>query len=99
MKFMMKITIPVDSGNHAAVEGNLGSTIKAILDDLKPEAAYFTAVDGCRGGYVFFDMEDASQIPAIVEPWFLAFDANVEISVVMTPDKLAAAADSSTEAV
>jgi hypothetical protein len=36
-------------------------------------------------------MEDASQIPAIAEPWFLAFNASIEIHPVMVPDDLAKA--------
>jgi hypothetical protein len=37
-------------------------------------------------------MLDASQIPAIAEPWFLAFNASIEIHPVMIPDDLAKAA-------
>jgi hypothetical protein len=36
-------------------------------------------------------MENASQIPAIAEPWFLAFNATIEIHPVMVPDDLAKA--------
>ena len=44
-------------------------------------------------------MQDASQIPAIVEPWFLAFNASVEIHPVMVPDDLAKAGKTITAAV
>jgi hypothetical protein len=88
MRFLVKVNIPVESGNAAAKAGKLGSTIQSILADLKPEAVYFTDNNGQRAGYLFLDMQDASQIPAIAEPWFLAFNAAIEIHPVMTPDDL-----------
>ena len=36
-------------------------------------------------------MTDASQIPAIAEPWFLAFNASIECQPVMVPEDLAKA--------
>ncbi len=36
-------------------------------------------------------MQDASHIPAIVEPWMLAFNARIEVHPVMVPDDLAKA--------
>ena len=92
MRFLLKINIPVESGNASAKAGKLGATIHAILADLKPEAAYFTDDDGQRAGFIFFDLQDASRIPAIAEPWFLAFNARVEFHPVMVPDDLARAA-------
>jgi hypothetical protein len=85
---MIKVNIPVEAGNQAAKAGKLGSTIQSILDDLKPEAAYFTADKGQRTGYLFLELEDASQIPAVAEPWFLAFKAGLEIYPVMVPADL-----------
>src|SRR3972149_9371465 len=91
MRFLLKVNIPVESGNKAAKAGKLGSIIQSILADLKPEAVYFSDDKGQRTGYLFLDMQDASQIPAIAEPWFLAFDASIEIHPVMTPEDLAKA--------
>ncbi len=88
MRFLLKVNIPVETGNAAAKAGKLGETIKSILADLKPEAVYFTDDKGQRTGYIFLDMQDASQIPAIAEPWFLAFNAHIELHPVMVPDDL-----------
>ena len=94
MRFLVKVNIPVEAGNAAAKAGKLGATIQSILADLKPEAVYFTDDNGQRTGFLFIEMQDASQIPAIAEPWFLAFNASVEIHPVMVPDDLARAGSS-----
>ena len=91
MRFLVKVNIPVESGNVAAKAGKLGSTIQSILADLKPEAVYFTDNNGQRAGYIFLNMQDASQIPAVAEPWFLAFNAAIEFHPVMIPDDLSKA--------
>jgi hypothetical protein len=99
MRFLLKVNIPVETGNAAAKAGKLGATIQSILADLKPEAVYFTDNDGQRAGYLFLNMEDASQIPAIAEPWFLAFKASIEIHPVMIPEDLARAGSAIEKAV
>ena len=91
MRFLLKVNIPVESGNAAAKAGKLGATIQAILADLKPEAVYFTDNNGQRTAFIFLEMQDASQIPAIAEPWFLAFNAGIEIHPVIRPEDLAKA--------
>jgi hypothetical protein len=99
MRFMLKVNIPVEAGNAAARAGKLGPTIHSILTEMKPEAAYFTDNNGMRTGYIIFDMADMSQIPAIAEPWFLAFNAAIEIHPVMVPDDLAKASPAIDKAV
>ena len=94
MRFMMKVVIPVESGNAAAKVGSLGATIQSILEDLRPESVYFTTADGRRCGYIYLNIEDASEIPSIAEPWFLAFNASVDVLPVMLPEDLAKASDS-----
>ena len=88
MRFLVKASFDVESGNSLARNGRLGATIQTILEELKPEAAYFLAEDGARTAFLFVDMEDASQIPAVAEPWFLAFNARVSFTPVMVAEDL-----------
>ena len=95
MRMLLRVSIPVEAGNAAARAGTLGSTIEKILADLKPEAAYFFADDnGNRSGSIVFDMKDTSEIPAVAEPWLLAFNAKVSFRPVMNPQDLAKAGPS-----
>ena len=88
MRFLVKVNIPVETGNRAAKEGTLGKTIQRILGEQKPEAAYFVAENGQRCGYLILNMENASKIPSIAEPWFLAFNASVEMKPAMVIEDL-----------
>ena len=95
MRMLLRVSIPVETGNAAAKDGTLGTTIERILADLKPEAAYFLADDnGQRSGSIVFDMKDTSQIPEIAEPWFLAFNAKVSLRPIMNSQDRATAGPS-----
>jgi hypothetical protein len=89
MRVLLKVKLPVEPFNAAVKEGSAGKRIKQILDETKPEAAYFTSFDGHRSGILVVDLPDASRIPSLTEPWFLQFDAECEILPVMTPEDLA----------
>jgi len=99
MRFLIKVEMPVESGNSLARQGMLGKKIQAILQDQKPEAAYFIAFNGKRTGLFFLDLQEPSQIPAIAEPWFLAFNADIEATPAMTAEDLAKAGPSIEKAV
>ncbi len=92
MRCLLKVSIPVETGNAAMADGSLNRTIESILNEFKPEAAYFSEDDGKRTGFIFLDVKEPSQIPAIAEPWFLAFNAEVEFHPAMTVDDLKKAA-------
>jgi|HubBroStandDraft_6_1064221.scaffolds.fasta_scaffold97279_2 hypothetical protein len=99
MRMIMTVSIPVEAGNAAVRNGILGSTIQRILADLKPEAAYFAEDDGMRTGFIFFDMKDSSQLPALAEPWFLAFNARLSVRPAMNAQDLTAGMPGMTRAV
>jgi hypothetical protein len=88
MRFLIKASLPVETANKAMKDGTFGATMQSILADMKPEAAYFTDDDGERCGYFVVDMQDASQLPAMAEPLFLALNASITVKMVMTPEDL-----------
>jgi hypothetical protein len=91
MRVLIDFQLPIEPFNTLVRDGVAGQKIQAILEAIKPEAAYFTSRDGKRGGTLVVNLDDASQIPALGEPLFLTFGANVQIHPTMTPEDLAAA--------
>ena len=92
MRFMITCWIPMEKGNELAKNGTLGETIRSIMEELEPEAAYFSDIEGARGGYFIVNMDDASQIPAMAEPLLLGLGATIHFHPVMTPEDLEKAA-------
>jgi len=85
---LLNVKIPHEEFNKAVRDGSVGQKLRRILEDIKPEAVYFTEQNGQRGAILIVDMADPSKVPSFAEPWFLAFNADVEFRVVMTPEDL-----------
>jgi hypothetical protein len=85
---LLKMQMEVEAGNRAIKDGSFGDVLDRVMGQIKPEAAYFTAMDGKRTGLIFFDLEDASQIPVIAEPFFMGVNASIELLPVMSPDEV-----------
>ena len=88
MRILLNVKIPHQQFNAAVADGTVGLKLNRILEAARPEAVYFTAQDGRRSAVLIVDLPDASKIPSLAEPWFLTFQAEVELRVVMTPDDL-----------
>jgi hypothetical protein len=88
MRVLMNVRIPHAEFNAAVKDGSVGSKLNRILESIKPEAVYFTEQDGQRGAVIVVDMPDPSKIPALAEPWFLTFNADVQFRVAMTQEDL-----------
>jgi len=88
MRMMIKFSFPVDAGNAAIRTGKVEKVFQQLIEDLKPEAAYFHAVDGDRGGFFVVNMQESSQIAEITERLFFGVSAKIELVPVMTADDL-----------
>jgi hypothetical protein len=94
MKYLMKIRMPTESANENLSDPEFGKKMQEILAEVKAEAAYFGTVDGSRGGYVVVNMDNASEMPAKAEPFFIWLDAEIDLFPVMTLEDLGKAGPS-----
>ena len=85
---LMNVGIPHHTFNAAVKDGTAGAKLAKILDTIKPEAVYFTEQNGRRTALLIVDVPKASKIPALSEPWFLTFEADVQLHPVMSPEDL-----------
>jgi hypothetical protein len=60
-RVMVKFSFPADAGSAAIRTGKVEKVFQQLMEDLKPEAAYFHAVDGDRGGFFVVNMQESSR--------------------------------------
>jgi hypothetical protein len=88
MRMMLIAKNPPAKFNAGVRDGSSGKALVKIIQELKPEAVYFTEMEGRRTAVLVIDLKDASEIPKYAEPFFLSFESEVEFHPVMTPEDL-----------
>jgi len=88
---LMYVQFPPEAFNAAVRDGSVGAKIQRILEAIQPEAAYFSEHNGRRGGTFVVNVNGPSDVPALAEPFFLTFNAEVEFRIAMTPEDLSRA--------
>jgi hypothetical protein len=88
MRIMIKFAFPVDTGNDAIRRRKMEKIFQGILEELKPEAAYFFLEGGERAGLFVVDMKESSQIAEIAERFFCGLNARIEMVPVMAAEDL-----------
>ena len=88
MRMLMIVTIPHHKFNTAVKDGTAGAKLGKILEAIKPESVHFTEICGKRTAFIVVDLPDVTKIPTLAEPWFLTFEADVQLHPCMTPDDL-----------
>lgn len=96
---LMTLMMPNETGNASIKDGSLPKKVHSILEEQKPEAAYFTTHHGKRTAMLIVDIKDASDMVKYGEPWFLAFNASVDFKPLMTPEDLGKAGPAMEQAV
>ncbi len=91
MRMLVDFNFPLEPFNTLVRNGTAGQKIQQILEDIKPEAVYFSERNGKRGGIMIVDVADPSRVPVIAEPFFLTVNASVEFRIAMGPEDLAKA--------
>ena len=88
MRTLLRVTLDTEAGNRAILDGSLPKIVGQFVEKTKPEAAYFGPHNGKRCATFVFDMHDSSQLPALVEPFFVQLGADIDISPVMNLEDL-----------
>jgi hypothetical protein len=88
MRILLKFDLSLEAGNEAVCSGKIAELNQALMERIQPEAAYYSAENGKRTSYIFFDLKDPSQLPAIAEPLFQNLGAHIQFIPVMNGDDL-----------
>jgi hypothetical protein len=88
MRVLLNVEIDTTKGNALIAARRMDEVMQRLLTNLKPEAAYFYALNGNRGMTLVVDAADGASLPSMAEPFWVEFGARVEALPCMTADEL-----------
>jgi hypothetical protein len=88
MRVLVRAMIPTMAGNKTVKDPNFLKHLQDYIQKFNCEASYFLEVNGNRTMVFVLDLPSQDMIPAIAEPLFQNFEANVEIHPAMNLDDL-----------
>jgi hypothetical protein len=88
MRFLVKVKPDLEQTNKSIVQGTFEERMQQVLSHIKPEAAYFFEEDGYRTAMFVVDIQKASEIPKVAEPFFHGMGAQVHLHPVMNVQDL-----------
>ena len=78
MRTIVNFAIPIEKGNELIRSGKIADVLQSIIEEHKPEAAYFYLNDsGERAGSLVVDLQKGTDLPRIAEALFLGLNARV----------------------
>jgi hypothetical protein len=88
MRTLLRASFDVEVANKAIKDGSLPKMMKEVMEKIKPEASYFFPLNGKRTCLMVFDLKEPSDIPTLVEPFFMNLNAEIELIPVMNAEDL-----------
>lgn len=89
MRYMVKFTIPLDKGNELVKSGKISKNFQSLMEDFKPEAAYFFPDEGQRSGFMVIDITGSPDFVKVVESFWFGLHATVSVTPVVNGEDLA----------
>lgn len=93
MRWMVKFAIPVNAGNELVASGKIGQHFQSLMEDFKPEAAYFYPDNGQRAGFLVVNVNDSSDLARVTECFWFGLHADISVTPVMNAEDLTKALD------
>lgn len=88
MRVLVRAMVSTVAGNKMVNDPNFLKKIEEYVKKFNCEASYFAEVNGNRTLVFVLDLPSSDMIPAIAEPLFQGFEANVETHPAMNLDDL-----------
>jgi hypothetical protein len=88
MRFMVNFWIPSSDGNELVKTGKIGQVFQSLMDDFKPEAAYFFPDEGVRSGFMILSVGAQSELIKISESFWFGLRAEITVTPVMSGEDL-----------
>ncbi|UGY91767.1 hypothetical protein [Streptomyces gobiensis] len=88
MRTLLTARLDTQASNAALKDGRMPTLIEGIMGELKPEAAYFTPLDGRRAFMMIFDLKESAQLPGVTDPLWRELGAEITVQPVMNAEDL-----------
>lgn len=88
MRVLVRAMIPTTAGNKVLKDPNFMKNLEDYIHKFNCEAAYFFPLNGNRTMAFVLDLASQDMLPAVAEPLFQNFEANVEVHPAMNLDDL-----------
>jgi hypothetical protein len=88
MRWMIKFSIPVNEGNELVKSGKISRNFQSLMEEFKPEAAYFFPENGQRSGFMIVEATESSDLARIGESFWFGLHADISVTPVMNGEDL-----------